>query len=267
MKLRVLVRGSNDIGSAVAYGLFRAGYEVAIHDIPKPTVTRRKMAFTDAIFNGNTKLDGIHAFRVNKNFLLRGMLVHHQVIPVSVDSFDKILDIIRPQVLVDARMRKHHQPESQLGLAPLTIGLGPNFVAGVTTDWVVETIWGGLGHIIRNGSTLSLQGEPKELGGHARDRYVYAPCAGKFYSTFEPGDSVEQGQVIAHLNTIPLHAPLSGLLRGITHNNVPVASKTKIIEVDPRGQDAQISGIAERPVKIARGVLQAVQDWELSHAD
>ncbi|GAB4421137.1 MAG: selenium-dependent molybdenum cofactor biosynthesis protein YqeB [Anaerolineales bacterium] len=267
MNVRILVRGSNDIASAVAHALFKAGFHVALHEIPKPTVTRRKMAFTDAIFDGHTALEGVYAFRVNKNFLLRGMLIHHQVIPVSVDDFGKILDIIRPQVLVDARMRKHQQPEVQLGLAPLTIGLGPNFVAGVTTDWVVETIWGGLGQVLRYGSSIPLRGEPKELGGHGRDRYVYAPCAGKFHTTFEPGDAVEQGQVIAHLNTIPLHAPLTGLLRGITHSNVPVAAKTKVIEVDPRGQDAQISGIGERPAKIAKGVLQAVQDWKTNHAD
>jgi xanthine dehydrogenase accessory factor len=232
----VLVRGSNDIGSAVAHSLFRAGGEVAIHDNPSPTVTRRKMAFTDAIFNGNTKLEGVSAFLVNKNFLLRGMLVHHQ-------------------------------PEVQLGLALLTIGLGPNFVAGVTTDWAVETGWSELGKIIQSGATRALQGEPKALGGHARDRYVYAPCSGVFHTTCQLGNPVEQGKIIARINTTMLRAPLTGILRGITHDNVPVTEKTKIIEVDPRGKGAQISGIAERPKKIAQSVLQIVKSWEYNHAD
>jgi len=47
-KLRILVRGSGDIGSAVAHRLFEAGYAVVIHDTTQPTTTRRKMAFTDA---------------------------------------------------------------------------------------------------------------------------------------------------------------------------------------------------------------------------
>lgn len=262
MKLRVIVRGSNDIASAIAHTAFKAGYAVAIHDIPQPTVTRRKMAFTDAIFSGNIKLDGVHAFRVNKDFLLRGMLVHHQVIPLSVNDFGEILNIIRPQVLVDARMRKHQQPEVQINLAPLTIGLGPNFIAGVTTDCVVETLWGKLGQLIYSGASLPLQGEPRAIAGHARERYVYAPCAGKFSTTYEPGDFVEQGQVLAYINTVPLKAPLTGVLRGITHDQVPVAAKTKVIEVDPRGNDAQISGIGERPAKIAQGVLKAIRNWE-----
>ena len=43
------------------------------------------------------------------------------------------------------------------GLAPLTIGLGPNFVAGETVDFAVETSWGdALGAVIKRGPTLAL---------------------------------------------------------------------------------------------------------------
>ena len=42
------------------------------------------------------------------------------------------------------------------GLAPLTIGLGPNFVAGETIDIVVETSWEQLGHVVTRGSALPL---------------------------------------------------------------------------------------------------------------
>ncbi len=45
----VLVRGCGDVGSAVAHGLFGAGYRVLIHDDPGPAHTRRGMAFTDAL--------------------------------------------------------------------------------------------------------------------------------------------------------------------------------------------------------------------------
>lgn len=124
-----------------------------------------------------------------------------------------------------------------------------------------------MGQVIRSGAPRPLHGEPKAFGGYARDRYVYAPCAGIFQTTFQPGDPVEQGQEIARIDNTLLHAPLTGVLRGITHSGVPVAVKTKIIEVDPRGEEAQISGIAERPAKIARGVLQAIQEWELNHVD
>jgi xanthine dehydrogenase accessory factor len=77
-------------------------------------------------------------------------------------------------------MRKHEEPEAQLGLAEVTVGLGPSLVAGRHGDVVVETSWDLLGAIITAGASRPLAGEPRELGGHARDRYVYAPGDGIF---------------------------------------------------------------------------------------
>ncbi len=68
--LCILVRGSGDIGSAVAHHLFQAGYGVAIHESVQPTVPRRKMAFADAVFDGEATLDGVQARRVDDLSLL-----------------------------------------------------------------------------------------------------------------------------------------------------------------------------------------------------
>jgi xanthine dehydrogenase accessory factor len=260
--LRILVRGSNDVASAVAHRLFQEGYSVVLHDDPKPTVTRRKMAFADAIFDGETTLDGVTAKRVD-TVNLRARLLAPVCIPILVNDFYRLVEKLRPQVLVDARMRKHKKPARQIHLAPLTIGLGPNFTAGVTVRIAIETARGeDLGRVIASGRTAPLQGEPINIEGHARDRYHYAPCAGRFKTTFQIGDMVTEDQVIAFINDVPLTAPISGVIRGLTHDDVPVKEKTKIIEIDPRGQQAQVEGIGERPARIAEGVLQAVQDWE-----
>ena len=261
---RILTRGSNDIGSAISQRLFLAGYQVIIHDIPLPTVTRRKMAFADAVFEGSVHLAGVQAVRVDDLSQLEGLL-SSQVLPVVVTDFEPLLRAYRPQVLIDARMRKHQQPETQLSLASLTIGLGPNFVAGENVDIAIETSWGdALGQVIYSGPTRPLQGEPRSLDGHTRDRYVYAPVAGLFRTTASIGDDVQQGQLIAWVDSTPLESPLSGRLRGLTHAGVPVTKGTKVIEVDPRGDSAEISGIAERPRRIALAVLQATQSW-LNH--
>jgi xanthine dehydrogenase accessory factor len=157
-------------------------------------------------------------------------------------------------------MRKHDQPETQMTLAPFTVGLGPNFVAGKTVHAAVETGWNeGLGQVIWQGTTRPLEGEPQTIAGHARDRYVYSPAAGVFCTEFRIGDMVTAGQKVASIGEITLHSPINGILRGLTHDGVPVAKKAKIIEVDPRGAQAQISGIAERPRRIARGVLEAIK--------
>jgi hypothetical protein len=70
-----------------------------------------------------------------------------------------VLTAMRPIVLVDAPMRKRNRLKTQHGLAPLTIGLGPNFVVGKTVDLAVETAWGeALGRVVTHGATRPLRG-------------------------------------------------------------------------------------------------------------
>lgn len=255
----ILVRGANDIGSAVAHCLFRSGYSVVIHETQQPTTTRRRMSYTNAIFDGYAMLEEVEAKLMRDSNLLRDALAAHQHIPVILDDIFEL----PPAILVDARMRKHSQPESQIYLAALTIGLGPNFIAGETTHLVIETARGdSLGRIIERGSSRPLQGEPIEIEGHARDRYVYAPMAGTFHTSLQIGDQVDSGKEVARINSTLLYAPIPGILRGLTYDDVAVTQRTKVIEIDPRIGQAQVSGIADRPAQIAQGVLRAIQEWK-----
>jgi xanthine dehydrogenase accessory factor len=252
----VLVRGVGDVGSAVAHRLFHAGYAVAIHDDTRPATSRRANAFTDAVFDGRAELAGVIAVRVDANRAVE-MLATHDGIPVVTTALAAALAALAPAVLVDARMRKRAVPEDQRGLAPLTIGLGPNFMAGGNVDLAIETAWVAPGAIVRAGPTLPLAGEPRPLGGSGRERFVYAPHAGIFRTARRIGEAVAAGAVVAQLDATPLAAPLAGTLRGLTHDAVPVAVGTKVIEVDPRGGPLA-AGIGERPGRIADGVLAAL---------
>lgn len=260
-RLRILVRGTNDVASAVAHRLFLAGHTVVLNDGPAPTTTRRKMAFADAVFTGRAVLAGVAAVRVDSLDLLPGLLAGNGAIPVVVGDLAGLLRALVPDALVDARMRKRDQPGPQRGLAALTVGLGPGFVAGETVDIAVETSWEELGRIARRGANRLLAGEPRPLGGHGRDRYVYAPLGGVFRTRREIGQVIAAGETVARIGDTDLPAPLGGVLRGLTHDGVPVAVGTKVIEVDPRGVPAAVVGIGERPACIAAGVLRAVEEW------
>ena len=191
MTNHILIRGANDVGSAVAHILFTAGYSVVIHEESQPTTTRRKMSFTDTVFDGHATLENISAELVDDDLRLNQILAEHKVIPITTVNFSTLIESLHPQILIDARMRKHQQPETQRGLAALTIGLGPNFIAGENIDIAIETARGeSLGKVILNGATNPLSGEPREIEGHARDRYVYAPVAGIFRAAHQIGDKL-----------------------------------------------------------------------------
>lgn len=110
----------------------------------------------------------------------------------------------------------------------------------------------------RRGMAFADAGEPRAIAGHARDRYVYAPVAGTLLTSSAIGEPVAAGEVIARIDGMLLTAPLSGVVRGLTHDGVPVGVGTKVIEIDPRGDPALVRGIGERPARIADGVLQAI---------
>lgn len=259
-RVAVLVRGANDVASAVGVRLFRAGMAVVLHESSIPTTSRRGMSFADAVFDGRAQIDGVVAIRPSELGDIEHHLATHKAIPVMVCPLDDLLEVLPVGVMIDARMRKHIAPETQVTLAPLTVGLGPNFVAGITTHLAVETAWGDdLGKVIESGPTRPLSGEPQEIAGHARDRYVYAPVAGLFRTSLHIGESVIAGQRIANIDSTELHAPLDGVLRGLTHDGVEVAVGAKVIEVDPRGPTARLTGLGERPMRIADGTLEAVE--------
>jgi xanthine dehydrogenase accessory factor len=119
-------------------------------------------------------------------------LTAREVVPVTVVPFSQALGAATWSAVIDARMRKRAVPERQRGMAALTIGLGPNFVAGSTVDLAIETMWGErLGAVIEAGAALPLAGEPRPIGGVGRDRFVYAPAAGRFETRARIGDRAE----------------------------------------------------------------------------
>jgi xanthine dehydrogenase accessory factor len=258
----VLVRGSGDVGSAIAHVLLRAGHGVVVHDAALPTAPRRGMAFADAIFDGACDLEGVHARRIDDPGALARAATAREEVCMTTAGLGFVLAAVQPQVLVDARMRKREEPESQLDLAPLTIGLGPNFVAGETTHLAIETQWGdALGTLVSAGATRALGGEPRSFDGHARDRFVYAPVAGTLHTAAAIGDRVAAGETVATIGEEGLAAPLDGILRGLTHDGVPVTKGLKVLEVDPRADPAAVFGLGPRPLRIAEGVLAAIAAW------
>ncbi len=190
-------------------------------------------------------------------------------IPIVVGDLNMWLDASSWTVLIDARMRKRTPPECHGGLAALTIGLGPGHEAPQTADVVIETIWDNrLGAILREGSALAVTGEPRAIDGVGRERIVYAPLSGGLRSDRRIGEPVTEGALVATIEGTPLHASLSGTLRGLTRPGVAVLRGDKIVEIDPRPPErAGFAGLGERPRRIAEGVALAIREWaEAAHA-
>lgn len=258
---RVLVRGFNEFGSAIAFQLFHRGVPVLLHDRPLPDDCRRTTSFTDAVWLGSVERDGVSARRIDDPRALEAVIEERSVIPLVVEPIEAVLAAYRPDVLIDARMRKREVQERQRGLAPLTVGLGPGFVAGEQVDLIVETGFGeDFARVSDRGATRPQSGEPGKVNGVGRQRFVYAPAAGLFRTSLEIGALVQPGDVTGTLDGTPVLAPVAGALAALVHDNVPVKAGVRLLIVEPRGPEAITRGIGQRQAQLASLLIPRLEE-------
>ena len=252
---RVLVRGGGDIATAVAQRLHGAGWAVLVVEDPVPRVVRLRMAFAAAVLDGEAVVEGRRAVRVESVQEAEAVLARSMDIPVLADPAGAALGTWCPDVLVDARLRKRELPDTRVSDAPLVVGLGPGFTAGVNCHVAVETNRGpSLGRILWEGSTDPYTGQPEVIEGHGRERYLYAPVAGRFETAREIGDLVQAGEIVGRVGDAPLVAMVSGIIRGIAPSGQPVPEGRKLVEIDPRRDPARLSALSAKAWTIADSV-------------
>ena len=101
----VCVRGGGDLATGVAYRLFRAGFPVVILELPQPLAIRRAVSFAQAVYEGETRVEGVEA-RLSAGVAEAVALAKSGIVAVMVDSAGYAIPRLNPTVLVDARMLK-----------------------------------------------------------------------------------------------------------------------------------------------------------------
>ncbi|MCG2768946.1 MAG: selenium-dependent molybdenum cofactor biosynthesis protein YqeB [Chloroflexota bacterium] len=255
--LTVVVKGGGDLATGVAHRLHRVGMRVVVTELARPMVIRRAVSFASAVFEGEIVVDGVRACLVDEVDAVHRLL-DQGIIPVIVDPHADIIQHLRPQVVVDAIIAKRNLGTS-VDDAPVVIGLGPGFTAGVDVHAVIETMRGHhLGKVIMEGSALPDTGVPGSIEGHTRERVLKSPGEGCFRACASIGDQVEAGDVVAHVAGQPLLARISGVLRGILHDGLNVKVGQKVGDVDPRGIVEHCFTISDKARAIGGGVLEAI---------
>ncbi len=253
----VLIRGAGDLASGIAHRLHRAGLAVAMTEVPEPRALRRAVSFATAIYEGSIRLEGVEARRAASSEEAR-LFLRQGLIAVLVDPECQALQALRPEILVDAIMAKRNLG-TRIDSAPLVIGVGPGFTAGVDVHAVIETQRGhDLGRVIYRGSAAANTGVPGAVLGYTRERVLWAPAAGVLRSGLPIGAHVEAGQAVAEVNGQPLLATVSGVLRGLMHDGLRVEAGEKVGDVDPRGVAEHCFTISDKARAIGGGVLEAI---------
>ena len=258
----VIVRGAGDISTGTIHRLFRAGFGVLALESERPSAIRRRVAFSEAIYDGAAAVEGVTAVRVGSVEEAGEALARGQV-PLLVDPAGESIHRLQPAVVVDAILAKRNLGTS-MDMAPLTVALGPGFEAGRDVHYVIETMRGhDLGRIIASGSAAPNTGVPGVIGGYGIERVIHAPAAGVFRMRRDIGSVLAAGEAVGFIDTpegpIPVQTKIAGLLRGILRDGYPVPKGFKLADVDPRlDQLKNCATISDKARCIAGSVLELV---------
>ncbi|MBI3912848.1 MAG: EF2563 family selenium-dependent molybdenum hydroxylase system protein [Chloroflexi bacterium] len=256
----ILLKGAGDLGTGTAWRLHRAGFPVVIAELAQPLVVRRTVAFANAVYEGQSAVEGVTAWRAESVEEARELL-EQGIIPVLVDPVTRARDFFAPHVVVDAVMAKHNTG-TRLSDAPFVVALGPGFTPQVDCHAVIETQRGhDLGRVLWDRAAEANTSTPGEVGGKSLDRVLRASNAGAMREIKRIGDSVARGEKIATVGGEDVLAPFDGMLRGLVHDGLSVQAGMKIGDVDPRADRAHCFTISDKSRAIGGGVVEAVMTW------
>ncbi len=258
MKEVVVVRGGGDIASGTIQKLHRAGFGVVVLEVEKPTFIRRSVCYGEGVYEGSVTLEGIEAVLVKDSRMALDVIEKNNI-AILVDPAGSNIEELKPLAVIDAILAKKNLGTTR-EMAPITIGLGPGFIAGRDVDIVIETMRGhNLGRLIFEGSAKKNTGIPGVIKGYGRERVIYSEVSGRIENIRDIGDIVEQGEVVAKIGDNEVKAPIAGVLRGIIRDGFLVEKGLKIGDVDPRITEKKNAfTISDKARNIGGSVLEAV---------
>ena len=253
----VLIRGAGDLAPGIALRLHHAHLSVVMTDLPQPTAIRRTVCFSQAIVYGSMTVEDVTARFCAAPENAAAILAAGEL-PVLADPEAKCRTALRPDVVVDAILAKKNLG-TRITDAPCVIGVGPGFTAGEDCHAAVETMRGHtLGRALYHGSPLPNTNIPGLIGGFAGERVLRAPCDGIFTAVHRIGDTVEEGETIGFVEGQPMKCTISGVLRGVLDDGVPVKKGMKSGDVDPRCKPEYCTTISDKALAVGGGVVEAV---------
>lgn len=258
----IIVRGGGDLATGTIYKLCQCGFPVLVLETANPSAIRRNVAFSEAVYQGTQTVEGMTCTLASSVTEAEGML-KAGMLTMLVDPAGACISHFHPLAVVDAILAKENLG-TRRDMAPITVALGPGFTAGIDVDAVVETKRGhNLGRVFYSGSAAPNTGVPGIIGGYGKERVIHSPAAGIARNVAKITDTVEKGQTIAIVETeqgtVPVHATLTGLLRGLLRDGYPVSQGFKIADIDPRLEEYNnCFTISDKARCIAGGVLEAI---------
>jgi xanthine dehydrogenase accessory factor len=271
---RVLIRGAGELASGTAHHLYTQGFQnILMLERRYPKAVRRQVCFSEAILDGTTKVQGVLG-RYVRNVDEAEEANESGAIAIAALDLDEVLHTWQPKIFIEAAMlRKNWGLKREI--APVVIALGPGYVARKDCDAVVDTVRGPqVGAVLEDTGERLRDEPPAQILGYTDERAVKAVRDGIFFTQQQIGGRVERGERIGTVVSVygvedfrqgvpvdasyPVTARISGALRGLLRDGVPVKQGDRIADVDPRGSTDDLDHISDKSRRVAEGVHEAL---------
>ena len=255
--LVILIRGAGEMATGVAHRLSSCHFKVCMTETSNPQAVRRKVAFSEAIFDKEKEVEGIAAKLVESPEQISETWKDGKI-PILVDPETKVKDFLKPDVFVDATLSKRNTG-TKITDGLLVVGLGPGFVAEKDVHIVIETNRGhNLGRIIKEGEAEPNTGIPGSIDGYTEEKVVRAPRAGNFKALKKIGDGVRANEKVGMVENVEVRSRIAGVIRGLLRDGTEAWKGMKLGDVDPRGIKPHCHTISDKARTISGGTLQAI---------
>jgi xanthine dehydrogenase accessory factor len=271
---RVLIRGAGELASATAHHLYTQGFKrILLLDRRYPKAVRRLVCYSEAILRGNQEIQGVRA-RFARSVDAVEEIHSNNEVAVAVLNLEDTLKRWEPEIFIEAAMLRRNWGLKP-GLAPVVIALGPGYVAKKDCHAVVETVRGPQVGAVFDDTGDELENEPPaEIMGFTEERVVKAIRDGIFFTQRNIGEEVERGERIGTVVSVygvedfrrgvpvdasyAVTARISGVVRGLLRDGVPVKAGDRISDVDPRGRTDDLDHVSDKSHRVAEGVHEAL---------
>ena len=257
----VIVKGGGDIATGITNRLHQTHFRAVILELDKPTVVRRTVSFAQSVIqNSPMTVEGVTAKVVTLDEVPEVLSIGQIPVLLASEPFlvKKVIAKLKPVAIVDAIIAKRNIG-TQITDAPIVIGVGPGFIAGLDVHAVVETNRGhNLGRVIYQGAASDNTGIPGNVGGFTIERLIKSQNAGKFIGCREIGDKVAAGEVVGYVDGVPVKVAITGILRGLLQTGLTVKTGMKLGDIDPRCRREHCFTISDKARAISGGVLEAL---------
>jgi xanthine dehydrogenase accessory factor len=271
---RLLIRGAGELASATAQHLYAQGFQkILMLERRYPKAVRRQVCFSEAILDGTMTVQGVRGRYVRNVDEVEEANAAGEIAVAALDLED-VLHSWQPQIFIEAAMlRKNWGLRREI--APVVIALGPGYVARKDCDAVVDTVRGPqVGAVLEDTGERLSDAPPAQIMGYAGERAVKAVRDGIFFTQHLIGGQVERGERIGTVVSVygvedfrrgvpvdasyPVTARISGVLRGLLRDGVPVKQGDRIADIDPRGRTDDLDHISDKSRRVAEGVHEAL---------